>query len=101
MKPAVNASLRKLLVALLLSVFLSGSAPGAQKASVSRSKEIATVEFCDLTKHPERYLNKLVRLKANYIVWWESSYLYSDSCRKGEHSIHDALDCSGGGSCSD
>jgi len=102
MKHCVNVSVRKLYPALLLSLLLSGAALGSQhKSSSSSSNRVTTVEFCDLTEHPERYVNKLVRVKANYIVWWESSYLYSDSCQKGEHSIHNALDCPGGGSCTD
>ena len=59
------------------------------------SSPIPTVPFCELTSHPERYTNKLVRTEANNIVWPESSYLYGDRCIDAEHRIHDNWDCAG------
>jgi hypothetical protein len=58
-----------------------------------RSLRIPTVPFCELASHPERYINKLVRTKANNIVWRESSYLYADRCLDAEHRVHDNWDC--------
>ena len=58
-----------------------------------RLADIPTVSFCKLAETPEIYVNKLVRIEANYIVWWESSYLYGDSCSNDEHKIHNAIDC--------
>lgn len=55
--------------------------------------KIPTVRFCELTTHPERYLNKLVRTKASHLSWWESSYLYSESCKDGDHKVSNAPDC--------
>lgn len=85
-------------------VLLAGARPNTAVANQWRNKQAAklaakipTVSFCDLTLHPKRYLNRVVRVRASYITWWESSYLYSESCRDDEHKIHDALDCDGEG----
>ena len=56
---------------------------------------IPTVAFCELTSHPEKYLNKLVRTEASYIVWWESWYLYGDQCIDDDHKISSSSHCAG------
>ena len=65
----------------------------AQQKS-KHSSSIPKVGFCELTSHPERYANKVIRTEANYIVWWEGSYLYSDRCKDDDHKIHNNWDCS-------
>ena len=78
--------------ALAIIVMAVVSAPAQNKPKPSPG--IPTVRFCELTTHPEGYLNKLVRTEASYIVWWESSYLYSDSCKDNDHRLSNAPDCS-------
>ena len=57
------------------------------------STSIPLVRFCELTSNPERYVGKVIRTEANYIVWWESSYLYGDRCIDSDHKIHNNWDC--------
>ena len=64
-----------------------------------QKQPIPTVNFCDLTVHPARYAGKLVRVKASFVSWWESSYLYNVACENKDKKIHDALDCSGDEQC--
>jgi hypothetical protein len=78
--------------ALAMIVMVVVSAPAQNKPKPS--PEIPTVRFCELTTHPEKYLNKLVRTEASFVVWWESSYLYSDSCKGNDHELSNAPDCS-------
>jgi hypothetical protein len=59
----------------------------------NNSSPIPTVAFCELTSHPEKYTEKLIRTEANYIVWWESSYLYGDRCIDADHKVHNNWDC--------
>jgi len=65
------------------------------------SEEIRSVDFCEMAKRPKDYVNKLIRVEVNYIGWWESSYLYGDSCNEDKYKIHNALDCPGDGMCLD
>jgi hypothetical protein len=76
-----------------LAIIVMGvvSAPAQNKPKPSTG--IPTVRFCELTTYPERYLNKLVRTEASFIVWWESSYLYSDGCKGNDHQFSNAPDC--------
>jgi len=77
-----------------LAVIFTVNAFAFAQSKRKGSSRIPTVGFCDLTSHPEKYLDKLVRTEASYIVWWESSYLYSDACKDAAHKIHNAADCS-------
>ncbi|MDQ2975254.1 MAG: hypothetical protein M3R69_07570 [Acidobacteriota bacterium] len=78
--------------ALAIIVVAVVSAPAQNKPTPSSI--IPTVRFCELTTHPEKYLNKLVRTEASFVVWWESSYFYSDSCKGNDHELSSAPDCS-------
>ncbi len=62
--------------AFLLIVWCS--LPGSVFQPVQQT--IPSVSLCDLTLEPERYDNRLVRLRCSYIVWWESSFLYDLAC---------------------
>jgi hypothetical protein len=100
----MTLDVRTALVALLWGVLACGLTYGqAQKprSAPDSAVEVPTVDFCELTKRPKRYVNKVVRVRANYIGWWESSYLYSDSCNQAKYKIHNALDCPGDGVCLD
>lgn len=91
-------------LALLANVLACGLAYGQAKKSAGGPKaagKIPAVDFCELARHPKRYVNKVVRVRANYVGWWESSYLYGDSCDNDRHKIHNALDCPGDGVCLD
>lgn len=70
-----------------ISVLGVGQTPKFQRA------RILTVNFCDLTEHPERYTGKVVRTRAIYVAWWESNYLFSSSCSDDEHKIYNVPDC--------
>jgi hypothetical protein len=91
----------QLVLFLIVSLSLSSLASGQRRKKDSRAKigDVPTVDFCDLTVRPERYVGKLVRVKASLVSWWESSYLYNVKCESSERKIHDALDCSGDAEC--
>jgi hypothetical protein len=98
-------------------------APQVDKSSVSAQSEkppvkssppaeqIPTVNFCELTQHPKDYINKVVRVQANYTGLEDKvlpvgdqprllmSYLYDDSCNDNKHKIHDDLNCQGDSNC--
>jgi hypothetical protein len=75
---------------VIVTIVVAAAAPNKPKPS----SRIPTVKFCELTTRPEKYLNKLVRTEASFVVWWESSYLYSDSCKGKDHELSNAPDCS-------
>jgi hypothetical protein len=77
---------------LTTTLGLVTSVPAQKQEKIPSS--IPTVGFCELTTHPEKYVDKLVRTEANYIVWWESSYLYGDNCIDDGHKVHNGWDCS-------
>ena len=79
------------LFALTIIIGVLGS--GYSQSKNQKRGSIPTVGFCELTSHPEKYAGRLVRTESSYIVWWESSYLYSESCIDAEHKIQDAPDC--------
>lgn len=81
---------------LALAVVFTVNAFALAQTKEKGSSRILTVRFCDLTSQPEKYQNQLVRTEASFIVWWESSYLYSDACKDAAHKIHNAADCSPG-----
>ena len=76
---------------LLATLAITISAHAQHKLRLS--SPLKRVAFCELTTHPEKYVNKRIQTEANYIVWWESSYLYGDSCKDDDHKIHDNSDC--------
>jgi len=90
-------SLRKHLLFMLIVLgsisTIAAVAPVNGQTRKNNAPSIPTVRFCELTSHPKKYINKLVRTEANYIVWWESSYLYGDGCIDDDHKIHNGLDC--------
>jgi hypothetical protein len=76
-----------------LTIIILVSSPVYSQSKNQKRVNIPTVSFCELTSHPEKYIGKLVRTTASYIAWWESSYLYNESCIDAEHKIHHAPDC--------
>lgn len=80
-------------VHLILLVLLTGAFVAYGQSNRPKSSAIQTVQFCELTTNPEKYVNKIVRTEASYIVWWESSYLYGENCIDDMHKIHNAADC--------
>ena len=78
---------------LVPAVILTCSIAGNSQQGKQNAPKIPTVGYCELASHPEKYIGKLVRTEASYIVWWESSYLYSRSCLDSDHKIHNSMDC--------
>ena len=94
--------IRKIIISLSLAPLLCVSVFSQTPESKSLPPtlgSIPTVDFCDLTVHPKLYVGKLVRVKATFIWWWESSYLYDSQCETSQKKIHNGLDCSGGAEC--
>jgi hypothetical protein len=87
--------IRKHFLAFAPLVCLSLLSQTPATKTLSTAAEIETVDFCDLTVHPKLYVGKLVRVKASYVWWWESSYLYNTQCKTDQREIHNGLDCSG------
>ena len=78
---------------VILSALLMGTIVSYGQTKLQKQAEIQTVEFCELTSNPEKYINKIIRTEASYIVWWESSFLYGENCVDEAHKIHNAADC--------
>jgi len=76
----------------IVVVFISFSFGFSQTKNQEQS-EFQTVSFCELTTNPEKYADKVIRTEASYIVWWESSFLYSEACIDDKHKIHNEADC--------
>jgi len=74
---------------IILMCFGAGFSQNRQKYRL----KIPTVNFCELITKSDKYTNKVVRVEASYIGWWESSYLYSEKCIDDEHKIQNATDC--------
>src|SRR4030095_10683584 len=81
--------------AFLLMTAIVAMTSGTLGQNRVTSASIPMVKFCELTSNPEKYVDKLIRTEANYIVWWESSYLYGDQCIDDDHKIHNNWDCNG------
>jgi hypothetical protein len=77
---------RRALTVFALCLVLCGSLFGQtrRRLRASQADLVPTVDFCDLTVHPERYTGKLVRVSASLVSWWESSYLYNVRCETDE-----------------
>src|SRR5262249_7930594 len=86
--------MRRVRYVLIIALMVINIAASLIKAGGQSKEQIPTVPFCDLTEHPEKYAGKMVRIKASYVSWWESSYIYHLDCEDAEHKIHDGLDCS-------
>jgi acetyltransferase-like isoleucine patch superfamily enzyme len=54
----------------------------------SLGDKVTTVDFCELAKNPQRYFNRTVRIKAQWLSGYEFSYLTNDRCpTKVAHDI--------------
>ena len=72
--------------ALLLTVLSSASPPPLQK--VAGQKQVPTIQFCELVKHPEAYFNRPIRIAATMGLGAEGSTLYDARCsRSHNHRI--------------
>jgi hypothetical protein len=47
----------------------------------SSAEKVTTIDFCDLVKHPRRYFNQTVRIRAQWQSGFEFSYLNDERCR--------------------
>ena len=57
------------------------------------------VVFCDLVKQAETYKNKLVRVRASFILNFESNVLYDVDCYDKDSPVELILDCPSESSC--
>jgi hypothetical protein len=67
-----------------LFLVLAGSPLARAQDRDSTAQETETVNFCDLTKYPDRYDGKTVRVSATYVSDLESAIFFDDSCKKSE-----------------
>jgi len=88
------AKRERILFALLIALF-----PSTPITNGQGKEQAQPVGFCELTKHPDRYLNKLVQIDASYVSWWESSYLYHIECENDEQKLHAGVDCANDKEC--
>src|ERR1700681_62577 len=75
---------------LLFGAFLAvtqGCASVTKERTGGLPERIPTISVCDLAKRPKLYVDRKVRLRASYIVWWESAFLYSLRCNREEAKI--------------
>jgi hypothetical protein len=57
-------------------------------------QQIETVSFCELTNHPERYVNKSIKTSAIFLthfpdVW----FMYDENCPEKSNRVTDYLNC--------
>lgn len=62
----------------LFALSFSDTAAQEQKTSL----EIPTVAFCDIVRQPALYDNKVVRIKAKYLVAFEGSVMSDTACEE-------------------
>jgi hypothetical protein len=46
-----------------------------------------TVSFCELVRNSEKYNQKIVRIRAIKVMWWEGSYLYDPACYGRDYGV--------------
>jgi hypothetical protein len=68
----------------VLFLVLAGSSLAWAEDSDSTAQETETVNFCDLTKYPDRYVGKTIQVSATYASDLESAIFFDDSCKKSE-----------------
>jgi len=85
---------------LMFACLVSSSSVGTDFARHNSSKpalrgrQIETVSFCELTSHPERYVNKLIKTSAIFLthfpdVW----FMYDQNCSEKNNRVSDYLNC--------
>jgi hypothetical protein len=67
-----------------LFLVLAGSPLARAQDRDSTTHETETVDFCDLTKYPDRYDGKTVQVSATYASDTERAIFFDDSCKKSE-----------------
>src|SRR5947209_4839460 len=57
-------------------------------------QHITRVSFCELTKHPERYANKLVKTSAIFVDYFPDVwFMYDQNCSDENSRVFDYLNC--------
>jgi hypothetical protein len=79
---------------LLVPASVAGGDSSKHANLQQAGRKIRTVSFCELTRHPERYVGRQVRINSSYVVWWESSFLYNLKCNNDESKIWPEFNCS-------
>jgi hypothetical protein len=80
---------------LMLSSFAGIDYAGHNPSKAVRGdRQIETVSFCELTNHPERYVNKLIKTSAIFLthfpdVW----FMYDQNCSEKNNRVSDYLNC--------
>ena len=91
---------------LILACIMFGSTAGLHHAShilskpAQGSRQVETVSFCELTSHPERYANKLIKTSAIFLthfpdVW----FMYDQNCSDKSNRVTDYLNCKSDAEC--
>ncbi len=63
-------------------------------------QQVETVSFCELTNHPERYVNKPIKTSAIFLthfpdVW----FMYDENCSDKSNRVTDYLNCKSDAEC--
>jgi hypothetical protein len=69
---------------LALSILAGLQLAAAQSRDLTEKEQIQTVNFCDLTKYPDRYDGKTVQVSATYVSDLEGAIFFDDTCKKSE-----------------
>jgi hypothetical protein len=72
---------------LTLSVFCTCVVTRSQADSTSNNGDVPTVTYCELTRTPDRFHERVVRINAIYENGFEKSYLYDPECRGGQSEM--------------
>jgi hypothetical protein len=68
--------------------------------ALHRDEQIEMIPFCKLTKHPERYVNKVIKTSAIFLthfpdVW----FMYDQNCSDKNSRVSDYLNCKSDAEC--
>jgi hypothetical protein len=80
---------------------IGGTDYGRQKVSKPKGdQQVETVSFCELTNHPERDANKLIKTNAIFLthfpdVW----FMYDENCSDKSNRVTDYLNCKSDAEC--
>ncbi len=57
-------------------------------------RPVETVSFCELTNHPERYVNKSIKTTAIFLTYFPDVwFMYDESCAEKSNRVLDYLSC--------
>jgi hypothetical protein len=66
---------------------INSSAGGYSLAQERSNQSVRAVSFCELSTHPEKFENELIRISAIMITTWDTWYLYDSNCPQTDRRL--------------